>query len=1315
MSAIFISHSSADNAAAASCAARLKGQGHHSVFLDFDPALGIPAGRNWERELYARLRACQAVVLLCSPHSLASPWCFAEITQARALGKPVFPLGLAAGALPPLLHDVQAIDLTRDAEDGWQRLWRGLKLAGLDPANLFERDPARPPYPGFTAMQEQDAAVFFGRDAAVHEALERLNRLRNLGGARLLLVLGASGSGKSSLVRAGVLPRLKRDAARWLPIAPMRPMLRPQDECARAFAATLRAAGDARDWKALRDALQVAGKGGAVTALMDLAYDLRMAAAQPDATPLLVVDQFEELLGAKAGAAAQSFCAVFTRLLAEPDCPYIAVATLRSDFLEALQNQPDLQGLNYEALHLAPMPLADFAQVIEGPAAVAGVDLETGLAQAMVADAATENALPLLAFALRELWDRYGGDGRLTLSEYRDQLGGLKAAVGRVAEEIFAAAGAPCEADMRRAFLSMLRVDDEGRYVRKPARLADLPAAVHALVERYVQARLLVARGDGQARLIEVAHDALFRSWDRLAAWLSLDREFLLWRTRLQFSQADWVRTGHNAAGLLRGALLAEALRWLDSHAADIDTAGTAYIGASRQHAEQEARRWEQLYNKALSRQLAAQALAAADPRLGLLLCRAALQRAATQAARRNMLDLLYRTRYLRCSLYAHDGAVSCVAFSAPGGVLATGGQDGQVLLWDMGSTPPARVATLSLGHPLSCLEFSADGTSLAAGGELPAAEDSGGFVWMWDVATRTPRSPSPQALPAHVSAVRFSPDASVLAAACWDGSVYFCDPHDAGGAAPAYRGEGSVNALAFSADGATVASLSSALNILGSMRWQNKICVWERASGQLLRDPLDAHEGGATCLAYSADGGVLVTGGNDSKLVLWNAAELSALSEGTHDALGAHGISCLALAADGGAIATGSADGSVILWNLQTGSREFLLAHQQAVMQLAFAPDGQTLASCGVDGSVAVWNRQPTVPAGEALRIHEDAVVGLGFDPSGSVLAAACANAAVALWPYRIGAPLYRSPEHAGSGRQWCVAFSADLQLAAAADFGDKLIRLWHPPSGEARADPIPFEAMIPALAFNADASLLAYVSGQSLPTEGNSHIVLWDVARGLARARLACEPYGLAVCLAFSPQGDRLAAGTWGGEVLLWDVASGARSDTALYTHGESVLSVAFNHDGSLLASGSGAWFGQGRNTLALWDLAAANFRQAPFTAHGNGVTTLAFSPDGSLLASASGSLHSNAGGADLRLWDAATGMALSVPIAAHPDMVRCLCFAPGTQLLVSAGNDGSLRFWRLDADEWLQAAAERAGRELAADELALYMPDEAAAAPD
>ena len=259
MSSIFLSHSSRDNAAAADLAVRLRSSGFEAVFLDIDPEAGLQAGQLWEKELYRKLRLSGAVVVLCSPASMDSKWCFAEVTQAKALGKTVVPLQIEACPVDGVLIDRQVVDQTRLGEAvAFERVLAGLRAAGLDPHDSFAFEVTkRAPFPGMFAFEKDDAGIFFGRREETREAIEALTRLQQPGEPRLLVAVGSSGSGKSSLVRAGVLPRLGKDPERWVLIPPFRPQADPLGELARAWADTYGDRPSRPDWKGIRDRLHL--------------------------------------------------------------------------------------------------------------------------------------------------------------------------------------------------------------------------------------------------------------------------------------------------------------------------------------------------------------------------------------------------------------------------------------------------------------------------------------------------------------------------------------------------------------------------------------------------------------------------------------------------------------------------------------------------------------------------------------------------------------------------------------------------------------------------------------------------------------------------------------------------------------------------------------------------------------------------------------------------------------------------------------------------------------------------------------------------
>ena len=249
MSAIFISHSSKDNSAAEKMRANLTRRGYRSIFLDSHPDDGIAGGAKWEAQLYSQLKSCHALIILCSKHSMDSKWCWAEVVYARACHKYVIPVKISRCKIESLIDDTQLIDLTSNPVQGYRRLGRALVTAGLDAEGSFVWNSRRPPFPGLESFSEKDAAVFFGRQDEVSEITALLNHVRVLPEPRLFVVRGPSGSGKSSLILAGVLPRLKRDKDHWVALEPFRPTDNggPFVGLRRAIAAALKIAGRRRD------------------------------------------------------------------------------------------------------------------------------------------------------------------------------------------------------------------------------------------------------------------------------------------------------------------------------------------------------------------------------------------------------------------------------------------------------------------------------------------------------------------------------------------------------------------------------------------------------------------------------------------------------------------------------------------------------------------------------------------------------------------------------------------------------------------------------------------------------------------------------------------------------------------------------------------------------------------------------------------------------------------------------------------------------------------------------------------------------------
>lgn len=591
MARVFISHSSRDADPAARIKTWLQGQGFETPFLDFDKHVGIPPGADWEKTLYREIERSEAIIIIQTPNWMDSKWCFAEYTQARALGKAIFPVIETPTGDTLIAPDMQAINLLRDREGGMEQLSKELTRIALDVQGGFPWDSRRPPYPGLSAFQEEDAALYFGRDDDIRRLIERLNARRAQGGAKLIALLGASGSGKSSLLRAGVIPRIKRDRRNWIVLPPMRPQSHPVDELARAVAIALEQGADWRSW---RD--QLNGADLART-LNDLASDLRMQTGANEAHILIPVDQGEELFGASDPAEADRFFEILTAAMSE-DLPFLAVLAQRSDFLEKLQSADKLT-VRFEEFSLGPLPPTGIPQVIEGPARVAGLGIDDGLVLQASKDAETEDALPLLAFALRELFDRYGGDNHLSLENYyalgdaKANLTPLENAVRKAADDVLTDSkpGAEELTALREAFVpAMVRVNDKGEYVRRPAQWDYLPAKAHPLLERLVKARLLVISQESDGRVVEVAHEALLRKWPRLRDWLDEEREFLTGKQQLERDLHDWAcATETDKTGaLLSGLKLNRARGWLLERPHQLTAQERAFVQASTDQAEAE-------------------------------------------------------------------------------------------------------------------------------------------------------------------------------------------------------------------------------------------------------------------------------------------------------------------------------------------------------------------------------------------------------------------------------------------------------------------------------------------------------------------------------------------------------------------------------------------------------------------------------------------------------------------------------------------------------------------------------------------------------
>lgn len=571
MAAIFISHSSKDAEQASRIKTWLAEDGYERVFLDFDKHSGLGAGEMWERRLYVELQRSHAVILLLTSNWFDSKWCFAEFTQARALGKVIFPVILKPmGETRVLAPEIQSIDLRDWNPEGEAHLRERIGEVISELAHRFKWDQSRSPYPGIFAFDEQDAAIFFGRDEPTRDVLEKLQSHRVQGGTRFILILGNSGSGKSSLLKAGVIPQLKRDPRIWITLPVIRAEYDPLINLAKSIAS---ASGNDGMWTTW---LETLSKTGAKESLRKIADALRIGKAI-DATIILPVDQFEEVFTVtepEKRAFFLNFLAVATN--SAHSMPFIVLATARSDvFNDILKGETSIRVDDYP---LQPMPFDLLPKVIDGPAEIAALSLENGLTQRIVSDVKSIDALPLLAFALREMYEKYGNTRRLTIQNY-ESLGNLRAnltpiqnVVRRKAESALkkASPSAIELTTLRGLFIpNLVRIRDDGALVRQPMPLAEIPPEAVPLVNALVDARLLTKRVSVRATefVLEVSHETLFSAWPLLKTWLTEEREFLVGKAQLLVALETWKSAPPNLKNeaLLQGLALRRATVWYET------------------------------------------------------------------------------------------------------------------------------------------------------------------------------------------------------------------------------------------------------------------------------------------------------------------------------------------------------------------------------------------------------------------------------------------------------------------------------------------------------------------------------------------------------------------------------------------------------------------------------------------------------------------------------------------------------------------------------------------------------------------------------
>ncbi|YAF96148.1 MAG: WD40 repeat domain-containing protein [Nodularia sp. CChRGM 3473] len=1129
------------------------------------------------------------------------------------------------------------------------------------------------PYRGLFHFGPNDAEVFFGREIFI-EQLYIATKTCNF-----IPVLGASGSGKSSVVLAGLVPKLQKQG-HWQ-FTHFRPGSDkdPFYALAEALVPLYRAEIDSTDKITQAGKLAESLKDG-TTPLSRIFSSIQRN--HPNDRVLLIADQFEEIY---------TLChdeEIRRRFL---DCllaglgtttslsasPMVLVTTMRADFLgNALSYRPLADVLQNADLKLGPMNGEELRQVIEKPAEKLGVILEEGLVERILKDVEEQPGnLPLLEFALTQLWNQRTGK-QLTHKIYAE-IGEVKGALARHADEKYGNLTAEEKEKVRRIFIQLVRPGEGTEDTRRIALKAELGEQSWSLVKQLADARLVVTSNNLTSQeTVEVVHEALIRNWGELREWMNTNRTFRAWQERLRSAKGQWEATNKDPGSLLRGAALAEAEEKLKERPEDLIDE-KEFIEQSIQEGERlkqaEAARRKREIRTAWG--IAAGSLVAVVISAGLGLTawnqknKSELNQA--ESLGRYSLSLFNEHKELeafveaikagkilqsqqktnpevmkalhqvisqgseRNRLDGHESSVKSVSFSPDGKTLASGSHDNTIKLWDVETG--TEILTLKGQSSVKSVSFSPDGKTLASG-----SHDN--TIKLWDVETGT----EILTLKGHefwVYSVSFSPDGKTLASGSHDNTIKLWDV-ETGTEILTLKGQSSVHSVSFSPDGKTLASGSH----------DNTIKLWNVETGTEIRT-LKGQSWGYR-VSFSPDSKTLASGSLGNTIKLWNVETGTEILTLKGHESSVHSVS---FSPDGKTLASGSLDNTIKLWNVETGTEIRTLKGQSSVYSVSFSPDSKTLASGSLDNTIKLWNVETGTEI-RTLKGHESLVLSVSFSPDGKTLASGSHDNTIKLWNVETGTEILTLKGH--ESLVLSVSFSPDGKTLASGSH-DNTIKLWNVETGtEIRT--LKGQSSVYSVSFSPDSKTLA--SGSLDKT-----IKLWEVETGTEIRTLKGQSWGYRV--SFSPDSKTLVSGSHNA-IKLWNVETGTEIRT-LKGYENSVNSVSFSPDGKTLASGSLY------KTIKLWEVETGTEIRT-LKGHESSVYSVSFSPDGKTLASGSKDKT-------IKLWEVETGTEIRT-LKGHESSVYSVSFSPDGKTLASSSHDKTIKLWNKNTGWGLDALVGR-----------------------
>ena len=1161
----------------------------------------------------------------------------------------------------------------------------------------------RNPYKGLRAFLEADTADFFGREALTQRLLRRLKD--DSEASRFLAVVGPSGSGKSSVVRAGLVPALRRGALegseRWY-VIDLLPGSHPMRELESALLALA-----IEPPPSLLDMLEGDRLG--------LVRATELILPDPDAELVIVLDQLEEVFTLVEDEDERLHVLECLRAAATAAGTRVrVVTTLRADFFDqplSIRGFGDLLAERTEAI--TPLSLEELERAIVAPADRAGLSVEPRLLAAMIADVADRpGTLPLLQYALTELAERRE-DGLLTLAGYR-RIGGVSGALARRAEQIFGALHEDARDASRQLFLRLVTLSEGSEDTRRRVRRSELlplaePKILDGVIDAFGRHRLISFDRDPGTRepTVEIAHEALLSAWDRLRDWVDEAREDIRTQRRLSFSVAEWEASERDPSFLLSGVRLEQVRSWAETTtlalaAADHDYV-TESVGVQRNVQERERalerrsiRRLRSLVALGVVAALVAstltiiavtqrgraerQATVAEAQRLGalavtqdhldlaLLLAREAVNLDDTVETRGALLTALLRSPQAT-SVFDVGTQVSTIA--VVGETLAVADSDG-VTLFDR--TERTRIGRLSVPDA-SLMALSPDGRVLAVAAVRP---DGGEGVQLWDVEAE--RKHLDIAAPGGVRSLALSTDGRTLATVV-DTSVTFWDVRTGAKLDRPLELSGGpvVWSLAYTPDGEGLVTSSDRSQAKTSME---ETILWDIDT----RTPIQTFPAGGN-MTLSPDGRTAALGNDDGSVRLLD------LRSGRVRVLASEGLSplpSLAFSPDGRTLASRGEGTSAILWDVASGTeRQTLPGSPGTASALAFSPDGDTLfASGALSSSVIGWDTSGERSLGQLLTLPppcDSCGRGFAYSPDGSLFAVTT--------PARIqvfdAAKLRLVREIEGSF--FLLAFNPTGTRLAASTYRETV--LFDPRNGSVvdRVSDVTF------LGFSPNGSTMWATRNVGIRLEGDTYFPLLSLVRldGRSGAVLSQTRLGDYAFMVLSPDTTVLAATASSGQVDVWEIDEAEPEKLYSFTAPVQNSIPVFSPDSRVLAVGGM------KDEVLLLDARTGRQLGRPLSGP-LGLSPLSFDQSATLLATAGSS------SGEVQLWDVAAHRQIAAFAPPTVEDYGYPIFSPDGRHLTILYSGPQSYIWDIDPAGWKSRACTVAGRNLTRAEWEQFLPD-------